>query len=164
MFENLTVLPRFFLVHNVRSVKTQAEASQTIGRGLDFRTTAIADRPLLSGPAPNSTQAETVTIVHYQPDSLSLRVQSAGTSLLVLSESYYPGWKAWVDNAPVNVERVNIAFRGVLVPEGAHSVRMEFSPVILPVSLVITALTAFGVALMIWAGARRSNAKTDFWF
>jgi hypothetical protein len=158
LFENLAVLPRFFLVHDVVSVKTLAEAREMIGAGqIDFRKTAIADRPVIVAPAAGLTEPETVQVLDYQPDSLSLRVRSAGTSLLVLSENYYPGWKAWVDEAPARVERVNIAFRGVLVPDGAHLLRMEFSPSILPLSLAITVTTAIGLALMVWAGTQRQR-------
>jgi hypothetical protein len=58
-----------------------------------------------------------------------------------------------VDGVPADVHRVNVAFRGVLVPDGAHLVRLEFAPLILPVSLAITLLTAIGLAVMVWAGS-----------
>jgi hypothetical protein len=45
---------------------------------------------------------------------------------------------------------VDIALRGVVVPDGAHRVRMEFRPVILPVSLAITLATALVLALLAW--------------
>jgi uncharacterized membrane protein YfhO len=81
-----------------------------------------------------------------------------GTSLLVLSESYYPGWKAFVDGVPTVVHRADIAFRGVLVPDGDHLVRMEFSPMILPISLAVTILTASGLAGMMLAFPGRHAA------
>jgi hypothetical protein len=160
LFENLTVLPRFFLVHSVLHAKTLAEARQIIGQGaVDFRKTAIIDRPLISSLTPTSAETERVDLVDYRPNSLSLSVRSAGKSLLVLSESYYPGWKAWIDNSPTDVQRVDIAFRGVVVPDGHHVVRMEFSPSILPVSLAVTVLTAIGLIVMVWAGRRVNSAE-----
>jgi hypothetical protein len=45
----------------------------------------------------------------------------------VRSESFYPGWKAWIDDRPTEIHRTDIAFRGVVVPQGKHRVRMEFS-------------------------------------
>ena len=79
-------------------------------------------------------------------------MQSRGAGLLVASETDYPGWEAWVDGAPAPIHRVDIALRGVVLPEGAHRVRMEFRPTILWVSLGITAATA---ALLAWMGLRR---------
>jgi uncharacterized membrane protein YfhO len=66
---------------------------------------------------------------------------------LVLSETYYPGWKAWIDEQPTQIHSVDIALRGVVVPAGAHRLRMEFRPVILPVSLGISLATAILLAI-----------------
>jgi uncharacterized membrane protein YfhO len=66
---------------------------------------------------------------------------------LVLSETYYPGWKAWIDDQPTRIHPVDIALRGVVVPGGAHRLRMEFRPVVLRVSLGISMATAILLAL-----------------
>jgi hypothetical protein len=162
VFENLSVLPRFFLVHDFIAAQTPAEARRIIGRkDFDFRKTAVVDTPLspLLGISPARTEA--VNLVSYQPDELSVKVRSAGTSLLVLSESYYPGWKAWVDSTPADVHRADIAFRGILVPDGDHLVRMQFSPAILPLSLAVTILTGIGLLTMLLRspGHRRTLAN-----
>ena len=47
------------------------------------------------------------------------------TGLLVLGDSFYPGWQAKVDGQPSEVLRVNLIQRGVLVPAGEH--RVEFT-------------------------------------
>jgi hypothetical protein len=150
IFENLSVFPRFFLVHDLVRTKTLAGARQIISRGdIDFRQTAIVDAPMVP-VAPNPPAgAEAVSLIAYRPDAISLKVRSKGASLLVLSESYYPGWQAWVDGVPTEVRRADIAFRGVFVPDGDHLVRMEFRPVILPLSLAITLLTAIALVAMV---------------
>jgi uncharacterized membrane protein YfhO len=60
----------------------------------------------------------------------------------VLAESFYPGWRAWVDGAPVEIVRTDIAFRGLVVPAGAHEVAMRFQPAILPLSLAVSLAAA----------------------
>jgi Bacterial membrane protein YfhO len=147
LFENVTVLPRFFLVHRARPVRSLAEARAVIDRReIDFRETALTEEPI---PLPVSSEGvDGVKVVDYQPTSLELAVESRGTSLLVASETEYPGWKAWVDGRPEPIHRVDIALRGVVVPSGAHRVRMEFRPMILPVSLGITLATALGLLLL----------------
>jgi hypothetical protein len=143
-------------------VNSLAEARQIIGRGeIDFRKTAIVDRPFALDAAAGSAESDSVRLVNYQPDSLSLAVQSKGASLLILSESYYPGWKAWVDAAPASVQRVNIALRGVWVNDGSHVVRMQFSPWILPASLAVTIVTLAGLAMMAFSGRRNSHKRVQ---
>jgi uncharacterized membrane protein YfhO len=97
---------------------------------------------LPAGNPSNGTDSDEVKALRYQPDSLDLSIRSKEPALLVLSENYYPGWQAWLDGAPVAIYRTDIAFRGVAIPPGAHLVRMEFRPVILPVSAAISLGTA----------------------
>jgi len=144
LFENLTVMPRFFLVRDVRLVHSLAEAHNLIAGGaIDLRRTAVTEdtavgagyiRPAVALPsAPDS-----VSVVSYQPDSLELSVAAAAPALLVASETEYPGWRTSIDGHAAPIHRVDIALRGVPVPAGSHRVRMEFRPVILPVSLGIS--------------------------
>jgi hypothetical protein len=149
LFENLTVMPRFFLVREIQPAATLAAA-------IDFRRTAIPDRPvpLPGGSAANGIDPDEVKVLRYQPDLLELSVRSQAPALLVLSESYYPGWKAWLDTAPAAIYRTDIAFRGVAVPPGEHVVRMEFRPAILPVSAAVSLGTATFLLVLIWWGRR----------
>jgi hypothetical protein len=141
LFENVTVMPRFTVVHQVRAVSSLAEARGIIDRReIDFRQTALAELPIPLPPGSNG--ADEVQVVDYQPNSLELAVRSRGAGLLIASETHYPGWEAWVDDAPVPIHRVDIALRGVVVPDGAHRVRMEFRPTILWVSLGLSLATA----------------------
>jgi hypothetical protein len=146
LFENTTVLPRFFVVHQVQAVATLEEARGAIARReIDFRRTALAQTPIPLPPG--GSGVDDVNVVEYQPNSLELAVASRGAGLLVASETHYPGWQAWVDGAEVPIHRVDIALRGVVVPDGAHRVRMEFHPTILWLSLGITFATA---AFLAW--------------
>lgn len=141
LFENTTVLPRFFLVHQVRPVASLEEARAVIDRReIDFRQTALAEAPIPLPPG--ASGIEGVKVIDYQPNSLEVAVSSRGAGLLVASETHYPGWDAWVDGRPAPIHRVDIALRGVVVPEGTHRVRMEFHPTILWISLGITLATA----------------------
>ena len=150
LFENLTAMPRFFLVHEARPVSSLAEARALIDRGrIDLRRTAITGEAIaLSAAVPGAP--EEVKAVAYDPDSLEIAVRSHGTSLLVLSESNYPGWDAWVDEKPAPIHTADIALRAVVVPDGSHRVRMEFRPGILVVSLAISLATALGLAALAW--------------
>jgi hypothetical protein len=154
LFENLTVMPRFFLVHQVRLADSLAEARAAIDRReIDFRQTALAEEAIPL--APSSEGADDVKTIDYQPSALELAVASRGTSLLVAAETDYPGWQAWVDDRPVAIHRVDIALRGVVVPAGTHRVRMEFRPLILPVSVGITLATLLG---LLWLGLATQGA------
>ena len=101
LFENLTVMPRFFIVHQVRAVSSLAEARAVIDRReIDFRQTALTEAPIPLPPG--STGADEVQVLDYEPNSIELAVRSRGAGLLVASETHYPGWEAWVDERPAD--------------------------------------------------------------
>jgi hypothetical protein len=146
LFENLAVMQRFFLVHDAIPESSLAETRRLIANGLvDLHRTAITDRPISLQGAHGVERVETV---EYQPRRLQLKVTTEQPALLVLAESYYPGWMAWVDGAPAEIYRTDIAFRGVAVPAGSHTVRMEFRPAILPISIAVSMGTALLLGLL----------------
>jgi hypothetical protein len=143
VFENTTVLPRFFFVREVQQVSSLAQAHDLIQtRQIDLRETAIADVAVDLPPNNDPGPPGTVEVVRYEPGRIELSLTTQRAALLVLSETYYPGWQAWIDDQPVAIHQVDIALRGVVVPAGRRRLRMEFHPPILPLSLGISAATA----------------------
>jgi uncharacterized membrane protein YfhO len=72
----------------------------------------------------------------------------------VLSEVYYPGWRAWVDDREVDVLRADYLFRAVELPAGAHRVRLLYDPASFKIGVGLFAATM--VVLMGWlAWAKR---------
>ncbi len=146
LFENPAVLPRFFLVHQARTVGSLEEARALIlGHQVDLRRTALVDQALTIAPSDGPDEVKTLK---YQPNAIEVSTEASRSSLLVLSETYYPGWKAWVDDRPTPIYSTDIALRGVIVPPGVHRVRMEFRPLILTVSLGISLATAILLAIL----------------
>ncbi len=69
--------------------------------------------------------------------------------LLVLIDSFYPGWKAWVDGVEAPVYPADLAFRGVPVPPGTREVVFRFEPRSLTAGLGVSLLACVAVLLMI---------------
>jgi uncharacterized membrane protein YfhO len=55
-------------------------------------------------------------------------VTSNKPSLLILTDSIYPGWRATIDGADVEIYQTDVNFRGVMVPEGEHIVNFSYEP------------------------------------
>jgi uncharacterized membrane protein YfhO len=93
----------------------------------DPKNLAVVDRPL-PAPFPATTLVESSTIKVKEPDKVVVHTTTNRSALLVLSDVYAHGWKAWVDDKPAPILITNVAFRGVVVPAGEHDVRFEFDP------------------------------------
>ncbi len=105
---------------------------------------AEADRMLVSVTHPTPC---TVGDVHFELNQVAADVNASQPSLVVLSQSYYHLWRAYVDEKPVPLLRANLAFQAVEVPAGEHHVQwiyrdpyFETGAVISMLSLAICAL------------------------
>ena len=96
------------------------------------------------------------------PDGVVVQAVAEQAGLLVLGNSFYPGWEAKVDGQPSEVLRVNFIQRGVLVPAGEHRVEFTFRSATLRTGAWLSLL---GVAVLVGlvvadrAMARRRVAK-----
>ncbi len=162
VFENTAVLPRFYFVRRSRQVSSIAEAHELIEqRKIDLHETALTEQPIDLGSGDEAAAPGDVMVTKYEPSRIELSLRTSRASLLVLSETYYPGWKAWIDEQPTAIHSVDIAMRGVVVPAGAHQLRMEFHPMILPISLGISLATAILLAFSALLYRARTRSTQD---
>ncbi|HEX9076905.1 MAG TPA: YfhO family protein, partial [Anaerolineae bacterium] len=78
-----------------------------------------------------------------------------------LSEVYYPGWRAWVDDGEVQVLRADFLFRALPVAAGTHRVRLLYDPLSFKIGEAI-----FGVTVLAIGGwgaweTRKSRRQRD---
>lgn len=131
IYENLAVLPRAYLAYHVTSVSTPEQALRFLRTHYPVTGTLAADplpvvveggANLAAQPAPGD-QAELVT---YAPERIAIRTRTAQPALLVLSDSFFPGWQATVDGAPAEIYPTNYLLRGVFLPAGEHTVLFTY--------------------------------------
>ncbi len=110
---------------------------------------------------PSPPAAEPATLAHTEAPSstrLEVDVDLPRPGILVVSESYYPGWRAWVDGSPAEILRADYLLRAVELDAGAHHVRFEYRPwsVRIGAALSLTGVaTAAGLA---WSDRRARAA------
>lgn len=83
------------------------------------------DTPLLDISPSNGGE---VAIVSYSPGQIRYRVRTDSNQLLVLSEIFYPGWKARIDGRPTDIYRANYALMAIPVEAGEHKIELSFDP------------------------------------
>ena len=106
--------------------------------------------------------AAPVTVTHYGVNEMALQVNSAGPGLLVLSEVWYPGWRATVNSQEVEVQRVNSGLRAVSVPVGASTVELRFAPRPWRWGLILLLVGLVGILVLLAVGwRRRGKEKTN---
>ncbi len=116
--------PAWF-VSMVEGVKSPAEELDNIGR-VDLATTAVVSEDV-EGLEEWYDASGTIELVEYAPNYLKYEYVAPAESLCVFSEIYYPnGWTAYVDGKEADYFSVNYILRGMVLPEGEHTVEWRF--------------------------------------
>jgi len=100
---------------NIASGITPGEAPLPIG------TQFNADR------VQNSTESK-VSLLLDQNEHVAISVNAESDSFVVLTDRFYPGWKAAVDSIPATIYRANGFMRAVYVSKGRHLIEYEYQP------------------------------------
>jgi hypothetical protein len=135
-------------------VSMAAGAEDARGRALDGGAHPGFD-VALEAPATGGCTGGTVAAASRLPGDEEYAVSSDGPAVLVLRDSFAPGWSATVDGQRADVLRANGKHRAVRLSAGRHHVRLRYAPPILAPALWATAVAA-AAAAFVAVRARRS--------
>ncbi len=165
LYRNSHAWPRAFIAHEVRRVRSGAEALDALARlprgSLPLAIVESDPATRLPAGVPWGTKAD---ILVSEPERVVLGTSSPRAGLLVLTDTHYPGWTADVDGAPAPILRVNFLFRGVVVPAGEHRVAFRYDPFSVRLGLClggagIVAFLLLAASTMVLAGREGSSTK-----
>ena len=91
-----------------------------------------------------------IVVAEKKSDYIRYDVSSDDTGLIIFSEIFYPkGWKAYINDQEVTMERFNYILRGLEVPKGKHSLEFVFDPTIVKLSSNISLFSMLGFVFII---------------
>jgi len=93
--------------------------------------------------------------------ALDLKVEAKNPALLVVSDLYYPGWKAFLDGKDWPIFRTDCLFRGVLVPAGKHQVLFEYHPLSFIIGEILFGITVVTLSLFSIKHFLREQSSSD---
>ena len=154
VYQNPDVFDRAWSVHEIIPI-------QGIDQSRAFIDDHIAELrwKVLStgGPIPQLQACpetkDTVLVTKYAPSNITINADMSCDGMVVLSDTYYPGWYASVDGRAAQIYEVDLAFRGVAVPKGQHLVTFRYRPPSVYVGAGLTLAGILGVgAITFWSG------------
>jgi hypothetical protein len=160
ILENPWAMPRAFVVGRVEPVRDEAEALARLcgspaGCGsvvIDPRQIALVEE---GPPLASSTTFQEASVVHYSPNRIEVDVNLDAPGFLVLSEAWYPGWQAVVNDEPVRLYRTDNLLRGVYLERGMHQVVFTYRPLSVRVGGTVSGLSGLALAgCLAWAVLR----------
>lgn len=83
----------------------------------------------------------TIKWIIDKPQKIQLDVVSNNNGIFVISDTYYPGWNAYVDGKKTEHFPVNINQRGIFLPKGRHIVEYKYKPYSFMIGALISILS-----------------------
>jgi len=98
-----------------------------------------------------------VEFISESNNRLSLKVEAKTESILVLSDTFYPGWKVFVNGKEERILRANYNFRAVPLNKGGHRVEFLYDPMSFKLGAAITLVGIFGCIIVAWILRRKAS-------
>jgi len=172
LYEYTQALPRAALYQSVRSVPDEQAAL----RILSDDTSDVTDRPViietqlledekesfrgLSSSA--SLPATAAEIVGYDSQTVRIRTTTDKNSMLVLTDSFFPGWKVYVDGQRRTMLQAQFMFRGVILRKGSHVVEFRYEPFSVAAGTSISISALFITIALAFVNRRRTKQQAQF--
>lgn len=94
--------------------------------------------------------------VKFENEQVEFVASCPEPAMMVISQAWYPGWKAYIDGKSANLWRANYAFQALQVPTGEHLVKIRFQDGALDSGLVISLLGLIFWALLGYTSNKRA--------
>jgi len=141
VYENVNALPKAFSISEIVPVADFNEIIKTLyTRGIDPSVQALVYKGDLKEIGRSHFSPGKVSVSNYSANAVSINADFKGQGFIVLSDQYYPGWKAFVDGKETKIYKVNGILRGVVSPAGTHIIEFKYRPYIFFILLGISFL------------------------
>jgi hypothetical protein len=153
VYLNSAALPRALFATCQQVVSDHEEAWRAIHSPTfdPTRTVVLEQKQLRDAVGPTDCasppRGSHISFIYYGVNTVELSVKSLVAGWLVLSDVYYPGWRAEIDGTRTPVLRADYTFRAVRVPAGDHHIEMTFAPWTWHAGLALSLSTWLGLTV-----------------
>jgi hypothetical protein len=146
-------LPRAFVAGGVSVLDSREDLfNEMAAAPVDFLSLALTDAGSAGGDTFPDLRpgrvTHTVTRVQDSGERLAMEVESLSAGILVVTDTFYPGWTAQVNGKHAKIYKVNGAFRGVRIPAGKSTVVMTYRPALFRIGVMVSIGTACLMTLL----------------
>jgi uncharacterized membrane protein YfhO len=99
-------------------------------------------------------------IQKYSELEAVVKTNSNSNNMLVISDNFYPGWKAYVDDKETKIYRANYTFRAIGLPAGKHIVRFSYEPGSFKIGLAISIVSTI-IYIIVAVYMNKLNKKNN---
>lgn len=103
--------------------------------------------------------AATTLNTRFENQRITIETEAPGRCIVVLSQTYYPGWKAYLDGKVTKLWRANYGFQAVEVPGGNHRLELRYEDRPFLLGLFLSSFACLFVIYLAWPTAQPNSTS-----
>jgi hypothetical protein len=162
IYENTRALPQAYFTTEALATTSVATAVQSLKDGrLDWHRSVLLEGLTKKDTNGNSANIRVgiVPIAVQRPNTSRVELEFSfdKPGYVVLTDTYFPGWHAYIDNSEVQIYRANILFRAVKVAPGQHVLKFKYRPFSIMLGCFVCSLALFFCTLVLLRERRAAS-------
>jgi uncharacterized membrane protein YfhO len=155
---NPNALPRVWLADSCLIVPDRQQILNLLAKpDFDYSRIAILEKEPNLIPTSDSGPAGSVTIITRNPEQLKIQAELNRPAVLMVSEVFYPEWRATVDGKPVEILRADYCLRALVLPVGTHIVNFYYDRSLINLGIALSLVTFITVLVLLFVTSRLRN-------
>lgn len=147
IYSNTGAVPQWYITGDVRVARSVERAVELFADDSFIPGTSVIVEKQIAD-IKNTGEARVYPVSQADSQAQVKTTSTNGKKILVFVQTYYPSWKATIDNKPTDVFPVNIGQIGIVVPEGTHQIALHFEPTAYIRGIGIVIATIFGISVL----------------
>lgn len=150
IYENKSVMPRVFVVESHIASQVPAEQVQILSHDKFFISRDILlEKNLGENFKQTKVQANfSAQITKFENQNVEIAANLKNDGILILADSFYPGWKAKIDGKETEILAANINQRAIIVPAGEHNIKFSFEPGSFKIGAIISVTASISLIIL----------------
>lgn len=140
VWENTNFLPRAYVVPNAIIASKDSIFKKLKEEKFDPKKQIILSKKT-DVRLTNSSSFKEIKILRREPNRIRLKASLEEAGFLVLSEIYYPGWKAFDNGHELEIYNADYILRSIYLSGGSHDISFVYSPTSYKIGKTISLLT-----------------------
>lgn len=158
IYENKNAIPRIKLFGRYQLMSQDAQIIEKLyNPNFDYKNIVLLEEKVSGEYSISYDPKATVSAVIYTPNKISFVTQSNKDQLVFISDNYYPGWKAYVDDTEEPIYRANYTYRAAPVKKGTHLVEFVYEPFSFTLGILISGLGYICLIIIIIIVSMKGN-------
>jgi hypothetical protein len=149
VYENKNVLPRTIIYDRWQVEPNSIKAMEIVYKGIDFKNEVVLNKSVDDNFFNIDKEESKSKIVSYKPNRVVVEAEIKGDGgVLMLTDTYYPGWRVRVNGEDKEILKANGIYRAVFVPSGINKIEFFYRPESFRLGLIISGVS-FGLLLVL---------------